>query len=147
MIAEFWEKARAAAGPEAGLGLELPPAWAFGAGKEMADALASLVVAGRKTATSSLYAHYLAEGELIPEAGQLHIILDGNGKPVALIRIIAVELVAFRAITPEQAAAEGEGDLSLEYWRSAHQEFWGQVAEDALVVYERFGVVYAPGTA
>ena len=56
----------------------------------------------------------------------------------------------FREVDAEFAAEEGEGDLSLEYWRQAHEEFFtneGEIegyafSEEMLLVCERFRVVY-----
>ena len=46
-----------------------PPAWAFGATPEQADALLGLVLDGTKTATSSAQADYLKQGEDCPSPG------------------------------------------------------------------------------
>ncbi|MFT3777677.1 MAG: ASCH domain-containing protein [Ottowia sp.] len=106
-----------------------PDAFGFGGQGEIADKLAALVLAGRKRATASLPAEYTALGEALPKAGDLSIILDGAGDPVAIIERTAVELVPFGAVSAEFAAREGEGDGSLRYWRAAHAWYFGQVCE------------------
>ncbi|WP_211257121.1 ASCH domain-containing protein [Corynebacterium oculi] len=76
----------------------------------------------------------------------MSIILDGAGKPVALIENTAVEVVKFCEVTPEHAYLEGEGDRSFEYWRAGHKRFWSDSGENfdelLAVVCERFGLVY-----
>ncbi|MFC7487490.1 ASCH domain-containing protein [Knoellia sp. CPCC 206453] len=127
-----------------------PPAWSFGAGPEQADELLGLVLAGTKTATAGALWDYEAEEEALPEIGTLSIILDSNGQPRALIETTEVQVVPFDEITDEQARLEGEGDLSLAYWREVHQRFFTEVADhdrgfstDMPVVWERFRVLYS----
>lgn len=56
--------------------------------------------------------------------GAYHIVLDGKGKAVCVIRTLTLRLIRFNEMSPELAALEGEGDLSLAYWQSAHQAFF-----------------------
>lgn len=127
-----------------------PPAWSFGAGPEQADDLLGLVLAGTKTATAGALWDYEAEDEPLPEIGTLSIILDSTGQPRALIETTEVQVVPFDEVSDEQARLEGEGDLSLEYWRDVHQRFFTEVADhdrgfshDMPVVWERFRVLYS----
>lgn len=143
MIFEFWAKARTSI-PELP-SQTIPPAWAFGDTPGMADELSALVIGGKKTATSSLYAEYLQEGEPLPKSGQLNILLDSQGKPVALLETTGVEVLKFSEVSEEHAIREGEGDLSLEYWRTEHRRFWskGKRFDDStLVVTECFKVIF-----
>jgi len=126
-----------------------PPAWSFGANAEQADALLRLVLEGTKTATAGALWDFEAWGEQLPEPGALNIILDGRGRPRALIEFTAVEVVPFDEVDEEHAYLEGEGDRSLEYWREVHQGFFTEVAThehgfrpDMPVVCQRFRVVY-----
>jgi len=56
----------------------------------------------------------------------------------------------FSEVTPEFAAAEGEGDKSLEWWRKAHWDFFSieceeqgvSASESMVLVLEKFKVVY-----
>ncbi|HLS48940.1 MAG TPA: ASCH domain-containing protein [Actinomycetaceae bacterium] len=110
-----------------------PPAWSFGASPEEADELLALVLSGRKTATSSAAATYDASGEPRPEPGALSILLDGRGRPRALIATEEVEIVAYGDVGPDHAAAEGEGDRSLVHWQRVHEPFFrDQLAEVGL---------------
>lgn len=133
-----------------GLPAEAPESWAFGATPEHADGLLALVLAGTKTATASALWDYEFSGERLPELGLLNIILDGSGRPRALVETVAVEVIAFDRVGADHARAEGEGDRSLAYWREAHQKFWREHSEnprgfepDMPVVCERFRLLHA----
>ena len=157
-VRTFWEIARAQAhidgvptyfGPTP-LESVPPPAWSFGAGEEQADELLELVLAGTKTATASAVWDYETDDEPLPERGALSIILDGSGRPRALIETTDVEVVPFGEVSEEHARLEGEGDRSLAHWREVHQHFFTQeatheheVAADMPVVCERFRVLYS----
>ncbi len=106
-----------------------PDAFGFGGEGEIADELAALVLAGKKRGTASLPVEYTSLGEELPKSGDLSIVLDGRGNPVAIIERTSVEVVPFHAVTAEFAAAEGEGDGSLKYWQEAHTWYFGQVCE------------------
>lgn len=127
-----------------------PPAWSFGDSAEMADELLGLVLAGRKTATSSARWEWEADGETPPEPGELAILCDGSGEPRALIRTEAVDVVPFDRVPAAHAAAEGEGDGTLEQWREVHAAYFADAlarvgrtfAPDMPVVLERFVVLH-----
>ena len=104
-----------------------PDAFAFGGGGALADELAALVLSGRKCATTSLAVEYTRLGEALPRAGDISIILDGDARPVAIIERTSVEIRPFDTVTLDYARIEGEGDGSLEYWRAAHVEYFGDV--------------------
>lgn len=124
-----------------------PPAWGFGATPEQSDELLGLVLDGTKTATSSARADYVTQGEELPEPGMLGIVLDGAGHPRALVVTTEARIVPFDQVDADHARDEGEGDLSLEYWREVHERFFTEHAEggfqpDMPVVLERFRVLY-----
>lgn len=124
-------------------------AWPFGIGDAMADQLIGLVQTGRKTATCSALALY-GEGEKIPEAGDISMILYGNGMPGCIIETVEVREKTFCEISDEEARLEGEGDLSLKYWQDGHRYFFGlefaeaglEFTENITVLFERFKVIY-----
>jgi uncharacterized protein YhfF len=127
-----------------------PDAFGFGGGGDLADELATLVLAGRKWATTSLPAEYAALDEPLPKAGDLSIILDGKGNPVCIIERTSVDRVPFQAVDEAFAACEGEGDGSLRYWREAHTWFFngvlsrlgGTLEESTPVLCQRFRLVW-----
>ncbi|MDR2895654.1 MAG: ASCH domain-containing protein [Propionibacteriaceae bacterium] len=123
-----------------------PPTWSFSDDPAVADELLDLVLTGKKVATSSLERDYIDHHEPLPEIGDLSILVDSAGQPHALIRDVEVKRCRFDEITPTQAAAESEGDLSLEQWRDAHRKLWSDsgtgVDGATMVVWERFKVLY-----
>ena len=152
IVAAFWEVARVRAKlnptgyytgerPE---GLLPPPAWAFGATPDEADALLALVLSGDKTATADALWDYEAEGEDLPEPGALAIV-------TATTR---VDVVPFDEVSAEHAFLEGEGDRSLATWRQVHERFFTESAvhdrgfrSDMPVVLQRFTVLYGHTSA
>ncbi|GAA1635958.1 ASCH domain-containing protein [Georgenia ruanii] len=157
-VERFWAQARKVAGftrldvvvGENEVAALTPPAWSFGTDAEEADELLALVVAGVKTATSSARWEWEAEGEELPRPGDLSIICDGAGEPHVLTRTTAVDVVPFDQVPAEHAAAEGEGDRSLEHWRQVHERYLRHVlggygrefTPETPVVLERFAVLY-----
>lgn len=139
---ELWEEFTSKTGEHAEY-----DGWAFGADP---DALAGLVRTGKKTATSSAGPLYELEGDPLPKAGEFSVILDGKNQAVCVVRTTKVYVVPFREVTPEHARLEGEGDLSLDYWRKVHRPFFARglaeagllFDEDMPVVCEEFEVVY-----
>ncbi len=123
----------------------------FGDREESASSLADLVLRGEKVATTSLLWEYETEGRRLPERGDLSIVTGWTGVPLCVIETSDVEVQAFEAVNEEFAAAEGEGDRSLEFWRVAHWRFFGRRCEELgrerslrmPVVCERFKVVFA----
>lgn len=128
----------------------MPDAWAFGATAAHADELLALVLDGTKTGTATAMQDVEADGESVPEVGQVSVILDGRDQPRAVIVTTAVEVVPFSAVSAEHAHSEGEGDRTLGAWREIHEGFWREhcqgadgFSEDMLVVCERFEMVFA----
>lgn len=118
-------------------------AWAIGDNPDMANQLADLVIKGVKTASCGSLAAFLSEASP-PLVGSYNIILNGQGDPVCVIRIISMSLVRFCDVTEEFARKEGEGDLSLEYWRKEHKAFFtraGCYSDDMELVAEEFELV------
>lgn len=114
------------------------------------DRLIDLYLSGRKIAGSGLVEDYLASGDPLPEIGDHWIALGADGTPRCILRTLEVETHAFLKVPERIAVAEGEGDLTLEYWRRAHAAHfaphlreWGLGAvEDATVVTEFFEIVH-----
>jgi uncharacterized protein YhfF len=126
-----------------------PQAWSFGDEPELAEKLLGAVLAGDKTATSSALWDYDDEGAPLPVVGELSILLDGDGHPRALIRTTSVETTTFEEVDEDFAAAEGEGDRTLESWREGHEAYFRrnlgegrEFTQDMPVVCERFELLY-----
>ncbi|RPH30262.1 ASCH domain-containing protein [Buttiauxella warmboldiae] len=118
-------------------------AWQVGDSQVLANELATLIIKGIKTASCGSFASYQQE-ESAPQIGSYNIILDGQDVPVCVIRLVSMRLVRFCDVTAEFARKEGEGDLSLEYWRKEHQRFFtreGYFSDDMELITEEFEVV------
>ena len=95
------------------------------AGNEaIADKLLEIYLQGKKTAGSGLVRDYEEAGDPLPKEGDHWIILDTKSKPRCIVKTIAVEIHLFSQVPLRIAIAEGEGDLSLEYWREGHRKFF-----------------------
>ncbi|WP_275347206.1 ASCH domain-containing protein [Xenorhabdus bovienii] len=117
--------------------------WVFGDSIEMYDKLSALVAEGTKTATSCSYHAYKQVDEEI-EIGNEYIVLNGKNLPVCVVRVTAVHLTQFSAMTTELAWKEGEGDRSLHRWRMEHKCFFereGTFSPDMEVVVIEFEVI------
>lgn len=92
---------------------------------------------------------------MAPQAGDLSVVTDWDGIPLCIIETSEVEVRAFKDVDEEFAAAEGEGDLSLEYWENAHWAYFERVCNELglerspemSVVCERFRVVFPSSTS
>ncbi len=124
--------------------------FSFGNTDEMADELEELVKNGEKTATSSGYCFYEMEGEELPKAGKLSIVLNAKDEAECVILMNKVYVIPFNEVSGEHAYKEGEGDRSLAYWRERHQNFFTEVLapyevefdEHMLIVCEEFETIW-----
>lgn len=124
--------------------------WYFGNTAEMADELTDLVLAGRKVATASLLKTNEIEPSNAPIEGGYSVVTDFRGRPRCVLQTTAVTQVRFKDVQPDFAAAEGEGDLSIEYWRTVHRDYFSREAaehgfefnDESVVCCERFRLLY-----
>jgi len=100
--------------------------WGFGDSPEMADRLAELVLSGKKTATTGSLIEYEIDNEKVPDVDltTFDILLNGDDKPIAIIRTTNIFVIPFKEVTEEHAYREGEGDRTLSYWRKSHMNYW-----------------------
>lgn len=147
---EYWQGFISVSPPENPPSKTSYQAWSFGDTPKMADELSGLVLQGRKTATASLEWVYTKYKEILPQAGEYNIILDGQELPVCITRTTEVSIIPFLQVSAQFAFDEGEGDQSLDYWRKVHWEFFSrecqqikiEPSEEMPIVCERFEVVY-----
>lgn len=126
---------------------------------DLRDELVAAVIAGHKTATSSLRVTYDVEGEALPVTGR-YLLVDSDDQFVGVVEVLSVEIVPLGQVTDAVAIAEGEGFADATEWRRAHEAFWrasGEVAaaekavpgwaldDDTLVVVEVFRLVAEAG--
>ena len=126
----------------------------FGPPGLVRDHLVALILAGTKTATTSLLADYEREGHPVPVAGMVERVLDSRGHPVAVVRTTSVAVAPLGSVGWEHVVAEGEGHSSVQQWRREHESFWWPHSEqgagssaaswdDELVVLQTFEQVRA----
>jgi uncharacterized protein YhfF len=84
------------------------------------------------------------------QPGDLSIVLDGDDRPVCVIRTTAVEVRRFGEVDADFARAEGEGDRTLAYWREEHRRFFATqgvaVDDDTELVLEHFELLWPEGS-
>lgn len=127
-----------------------PDVFAFGDSPGLADELAALVASGKKRATASLPVEFTSGGLPLPRVGDVSIVTTGDGRPVAIIELTDVRHTPFGEVDGAFAAAEGEGDGSLEWWRSAHRAYFSRICarhggtfdEATVVICQRFRVLF-----
>lgn len=122
----FWTRFRTATGTATP---EPADVFRFGDSVEMSNELLGLILCGRKTATCALARWYGPGQAPLPVTGDLFLILDGKDQPRCVIRTVSVEVRSVKDVDADFALAEGEGDLTLGWWRAAHMEFWRREAE------------------
>jgi uncharacterized protein YhfF len=126
----------------------------FGSPGPLRDRLVEAVLAGEKTATSSLLADWEHSQESLPSVGEQQIVVDSDARPVAIIEIVGVEVIALGDADDQLALDEGEGFGCVNEWRAAHERFWTEevvpslkhpetatLDDNAAVVVERFRLV------
>lgn len=116
--------------------------FAFGDTPELADQLLAMVLQGHKTATCAALTSFSDEGEPMPVVGRRDVVLDGQGRPAAVIETIAVAVRRFDEIDDAFAEDEGEGPLSE--WRKGHEAYFrrnGGFSPDMELLCEHFRLV------
>lgn len=127
-----------------------PSAWCFGDTVELADELIELVLSGPKRATAGAVADYEADGEPLPEVGDLSIVTDGAMRPRAVLETTDVRMGPLSSVDDRFAWDEGEGDRTRVWWLASHTRFFSRAFArlglefhpDIQVVFERFEVRY-----
>jgi uncharacterized protein YhfF len=149
-VKTYWQKFLSTLLPESPYHSKTYVAEGWGDSPEMADELGALIALGIKTGTCSALWEWEAEGNPIPTEGLITIALDGRGEPLCIMETVEVTVRKYNEVDADFARAEGEGDLSLEYWREAHRSFFSRVlpkigrefSEEMPLVCERFRVIY-----
>ncbi|QBE50315.1 ASCH domain-containing protein [Leucobacter triazinivorans] len=124
----------------------------FGDHAQLADELLDLVLFGAKRATADLVDEFVSRGDALPRIGEHWIACDGSGAPRAILRSTDLRVGPFSHGDASFAAAEAEGDGSLESWQREHRRYWTRVcaargaswSESQEIVFEHFSVVWPP---
>lgn len=102
-----------------------------------------MIATGVKTASCGSLAGCI-EDNAFPMIGEYKIVENSRGEPVCVIRVIGLHLLRFSDVTAELARKEGEGDLSLEYWRNEHRRFFqaeGCYSPEMDVIFEEYALI------
>lgn len=70
---------------------------------------------------------------MLSDVGKREVLCDSQGRRCAVLETVALDRRHFRDIDEHWARLEGEGDVSIDHWRVAHQAFFrreGQLAND-----------------
>jgi len=103
--------------------------WYFGDTEEDAEQCAKLVSAGIKTATSGLVWEMEADGEKMPEPGDIAIVTGLGGEPVCVIEVIECVVKPFNEVDEQFAFEYGEWDRTLAGWRRASWAYFSNCCE------------------
>jgi uncharacterized protein YhfF len=149
-IVAYWKKFLSTLPSDSPYRSQIYIAEGWGDSPEMADELGALITQGVKTATCSALWEWESEGNPVPEEGYITIALDGRGEPLCVVETIEISIHKYNEVDANFAREEGEGDLSLNYWREAHRNYFSRVlskigkefSEDMPLVCERFRVIY-----
>ncbi|GAA1347257.1 ASCH domain-containing protein [Arthrobacter roseus] len=93
----------------------------------LGDRLIKAVLAGEKTATSSLAVEYLS-GEALPQVGAKLPLVDHAGNVYGVVETTRVTIIPLDLVGDDVAHDEGEGFTDVTEWREAHVKFWHEVA-------------------
>ncbi len=126
----------------------------FGFPGPLRDRLVAAILAGEKVTTTGLLEEYRREGTEPEGAGERQLVVDSDGRGVAIIELVEVEVRRMGDVDLAFAIDEGEGFTSVAEWRDAHVRFFTSpelraalgdppvtVDDDTPVVCTRFRVI------
>ena len=118
------------------------------------DRLVAAILAGEKTTTTGLVAEYQHANDPLPVPGLREVVVDSDGRPVAVIEMTTVRVVRLSDVDLRHVLGEGEGFASVAEWRAGHERFWHSaemrralsdpaftVGDDTLVVASEFRLI------
>ncbi|MYV47087.1 ASCH domain-containing protein [Streptomyces sp. SID2888] len=137
------------------MNLEDLPTVEFAFPGPLRDQLVAAILSGAKTTTSGLVLEYEREHEPLPKVGQQSVVVDSDGRRIAVIELTEVRVIRLADVDLQHALDEGEGDKSVAEWRAGHERFWHSaevreelgdpdftVDDDTQVLAQRFRLVH-----
>ena len=121
----------------------------FGSTPEMSDLLLGLVLEGEKSITSTSPWLYDEDLQAAPVVGDYWVVMDGAGKPAAVLRTTEVTTLPMDQVTEQYSRYEGPSVRPIEAWRMVHWNFFTRVlaplgkapTAEMPVTLERFEIV------
>lgn len=96
----------------------------FGFPGPMRDALVASILRGEKTSTTELHEEHRRKGTPVDEVGARALLVDSQGRGVAVIETTAVAIKPMGAVDLAFAIDEGEGFKTVGEWKAAHRAFF-----------------------
>ena len=103
--------------------------WRFGDTEDVAAKCAHLVKAHIKTATSGLVWEMEADGDRMPQRGDLAVVTNLSGEPQCVIEVTECVVKPFNEVDEQFAFDYGEGDRTLQGWRKDTWEYFAPICE------------------
>ena len=142
----FWSAAQQA---HADLGEDYEVRW-FGIDAKTTRGIFDFIRAGEKTGTYTLPWLLEKTGQRRARVGDHVVLIDYDGTPTLLLRIIANEQVPFGAIDARITSLDGPSVREVDVWKPLHQKFWDSelaqfglaVTGDMPVLVEHFALIF-----
>lgn len=96
----------------------------------MRDRLVDAVLAGRKTATSSLRVFYEMDDTWLPQVGSQFQLINSARESLGVVEMTKVDVLRLADVGDDVAHAEGEGFATAREWRAAHVAFWDRYRDE-----------------
>lgn len=141
----FWARARQA--------LTLPENYQvrwIGIDRDTTRQVIELIREGDKTGTFTLPWVVERTEQPVPAVGDTIILIDFDGTPELIVRLTAIDAVAFGAIDESHTAIDGTPVRDLAVWKPLHTNYWNgmlapfdlTVSDDMPVWVEKFELIY-----
>lgn len=123
----------------------------IGLDHDSTEQVIELILANDKTGTFTLPWIVERTNQPDPQVGDPIILIDFNGKPRLLVRLMRIHTVPFGEITADDIAIDGSPVRSLDIWRPLHTQYWNamllpfelEVSDDMPVLVEAFELLEA----
>ncbi len=107
------------------------PIFEFSLPGPLREQLVAAVLDGSKTSTTGLLRGYEVDDVPLNDVGSRSIVIDSEGRHVAVIEITSVRVVPLGDVDLAHVLDEGEGLVSVGEWRAVHEQGWHSPEERA----------------